>query len=65
MKSKEHQNFENLLRAVVNVPAKTIKARLEDDRATKDWTKENNQPQHRNRRPIASLVPDESSKRKT
>jgi hypothetical protein len=49
--SPEYQNFENLLRRIVTVPHTEIKRRLDDDKATKDWTRANAQPEHR-RRPI-------------
>ncbi len=51
--SAEYQNFTNLLRRIVSVPRAEIKRRMEDDEATKDWTKENEQPEHRHR-PIVS-----------
>ena len=65
MASQEHQNFENLLRAVVNVPAATIKRRINEEQANRDWIKEDKQPLPRTRKPIASLVPGGSSRKKT
>jgi len=53
MKSKEQQNFENLLRAVVSVPHAEIKRRMEDERTAKEWAKDNGQRTHRSR-PIVS-----------
>ena len=63
MKSQEHQNFENLLRAVVNVPASEIKQSLNEEQAKRDWIREDKQPLPRERTPIASLVPVASSKK--
>ncbi len=51
--SPEYQNFTNLLRRIVTVPHAEIKRRIEDEQATKDWTRENGQPEHRHR-PIVS-----------
>ncbi len=52
MKSQAHQNFENTLRAVVSVPAATVKAKLAEERATRQ-TKGNGKAQER-ARPIVS-----------
>lgn len=54
MKSEAHQNFENLLRAVVSVPAKTVKAKLAEERTERE-TKGNGKAQERTR-PIVSAV---------
>jgi hypothetical protein len=51
--SEEHTRFENLLRLVVSVPKAEVDRRMADDRATKEWAKENDQPAHR-ARPIVS-----------
>ena len=51
-KSKPHQNFENLLRAVVSVPAAAVKAKLSEDR-TERAAKGNGKAQERTR-PIVS-----------
>jgi hypothetical protein len=51
--SAEYQNFTNLLRRIVTVPHAEIQRRMDDDRATKDWTRENQQVQRR-QRPIVS-----------
>jgi hypothetical protein len=59
--SAEYQNFKNLLRRIVSVPHAEIQKRMEDERATKDWTRENDQPEHRNR-PIVSPGSGASSK---
>jgi len=51
--SQEYRNFTNLLRRIVTVPRAEIQKRMDDDQATKDWTRENDQPEHRHR-PIVS-----------
>jgi hypothetical protein len=51
--SQEYQNFANLLRRIVTVPRAEIQKRMQDDQMTKDWTRENDQPEHRHR-PIVS-----------
>ena len=51
--SQEYKNFKNLLRRIVTVPHAEIQKRMNDDQATKDWTRENDQPEHRHR-PIVS-----------
>jgi hypothetical protein len=61
MASVEHENFKALLGKIVSVPRDVIKQRLEDDKATKDWTKAKGQKQERPR-PIVSLDPAETSK---
>jgi hypothetical protein len=35
MKSRAHQNFENLLGRIVSVPAAEVKKRMEDDRTSR------------------------------
>jgi hypothetical protein len=57
----EYQNFTNLLRRLVTVPHAEIQKRMDDDKATKDWTRENNQTQRR-QRPIVSPAAVSSSK---
>lgn len=52
MKSQAHQNFENLLRAVVSVPGKTVKATIVEDRMDRQ-AKGNGKAQER-MRPIVS-----------
>lgn len=52
MKSQEHQNFENMLRAVVSVPAANVKASIEAERAERE-AKGNSKAQER-MRPIVS-----------
>jgi hypothetical protein len=59
--SAEYRNFTSLLRRIVTVPRAEIKRRMEDDEATKDWTRENKQPTHRHR-PIVSPSPVSSSR---
>jgi len=59
--SPEYQNFTNLLRRLVTVPHAEIQKRMEDDKATKEWTRENNQTQRR-QRPIVSPAAVSSSK---
>jgi hypothetical protein len=59
--SPEYKNFTDLLRSIVSVPHAEIKRRMEDDKATKDWTRENNQKQRR-QRPIVSPAAVSSSK---
>ena len=59
--SPEYQNFTNLLRRIVTVPHAEIKRRMEDDEATKDWVRENDLPQKR-QRPIVSSAAVASSK---
>jgi hypothetical protein len=61
--STEYRNFTNLLRRIVAVPHAEIKRRMEDDEATKDWTRENKQPMHRHR-PIVSPVSASGAKRR-
>ena len=51
--STEYQKFTNLLRRIVTVPHAEVQKRMDDDKATKDWTRENDQPAHRHR-PIVS-----------
>jgi hypothetical protein len=52
MKSKAHQNFENMLRVVVTAPASTVKAALAEER-TQRQSKGNGKAQERTR-PIVS-----------
>lgn len=59
--SPEYQNFANLLRRIVTVPRAEVQKRMDDDKATKDWTRENDQPEHRHR-PIVSPAAVSSSK---
>jgi hypothetical protein len=59
--STEYQNFKNLLRRIVTVPKSVVQKRMDDDKATKDWTEANHQPKHRNR-PIVSPASVSSSK---
>jgi hypothetical protein len=59
--SPEYQNFENLLRRIVTVPRAEIQKRMDDEQATKDWTRENDQPEHRHR-PIVSPAAVASSR---
>jgi hypothetical protein len=59
--SAEYQNFTNLLRRIVTVPHTEIQKRMEDEQATKDWTRENDQPEHRHR-PIVSPAAVASSR---
>jgi hypothetical protein len=54
MKSKAHQNFENMLRAVVLAPAETVKAELAEERVERK-AKGNGKTQERVR-PIVSPV---------
>jgi hypothetical protein len=61
MKSQEHQNFENLLRAVVSVPHAEIKRRMEDEKTAKEWGKANGQ-RTRRARPIVSPAAVASSR---
>ncbi len=61
MKSQEHQNFENLLRAIVSVPVETVKAKLAEER-TERQTKGNGKAQER-MRPIVSPDLVSSAKR--
>jgi hypothetical protein len=63
MKSKAHQNFENVFRAVISVPASTVKAKLAEDR-TERAAKGNGKAQERTR-PIVSpaLVSSSASRR--
>ena len=63
MKSEPHQNSENLLRAVVSVPAATVKAKLAEERAERQ-AKGNGKTQERSR-PIVSpaLVSSSTSDR--
>jgi hypothetical protein len=58
--SPEYQNFTNLLRRIVTVPHAEIKRRMDDDKATKDWTRENHQKQRRQRPTVSpqSIVKD-------
>jgi hypothetical protein len=51
--SKEYENFTNLLRRIVSVPHAEIKRRMESDEATKEATRESDQPKRR-QRPIVS-----------
>ena len=51
--SQEYENFRNLLRRIVTVPRADIQKRMDEDKATKDWTRDNAQPEHRHR-PIVS-----------
>jgi hypothetical protein len=62
-KSKAHQNFENVLRAVVSVPASTVKAKLTEERIERQ-AKGNGKAQERTR-PIVSpaLVSSSTSER--
>jgi hypothetical protein len=53
MKSKSHQNFENMLRAVVTAPVETVKAKLAEDRADRTDAKKKGKAQERSR-PIVS-----------
>ncbi len=62
MKSEAHTNFENLLRAVVSVPHDELKRRMEDEKAARDWAKENRQPNRRSR-PIVSPAAVSETKR--
>lgn len=59
--SQEYQNFANLLRRIVEVPRSEVQKRMDDDKATKDWTLENDQKQKR-QRPIVSPAAVSSSK---
>lgn len=59
--SQEYQDFTNLLRRIVSVPKAEIQKRMDDDQATKDWTRENDQKQRR-QRPIVSPGSVASSK---
>jgi hypothetical protein len=59
--SPEYQNFTNLLRRLVTVPHAEIQKRMDDDKATKDWTRDNAQKQRR-QRPIVSPAAVSSSK---
>ena len=52
MKSEAHQNFENLLRAVVSVPGETVKAKLAEERTERE-ARGNGKAQERTR-PIVS-----------
>jgi hypothetical protein len=52
MKSKAHQNFENMLRAVVSVPAVTVKARMAEEKT--DRTAKGNGKAQERARPIVS-----------
>jgi hypothetical protein len=63
MKSKAHENFENLLHAIVSVPAETVKAELAEERAARE-AKGNGKAQERTR-PIVSpgLVSSSTSDR--
>jgi hypothetical protein len=61
--SPEYQNFTNLLRRIVTVPHAEIKRRMDDDRATKDWTRENRQPEHRHRPIVSPPVPSRAQVR--
>ena len=47
--SKEYENFTNLLRRIVSVPRAEIKRRMEADEATKEATRESDQPKRRQR----------------
>ncbi len=53
MKSQAHQNFENVLRAIVTAPAQTVKAKLAEDRADRAEAKKAGKTQERVR-PIVS-----------
>jgi hypothetical protein len=55
MKSKAHQNFENMLRAVVSVPAASVKASIAAERTEREQAKSAGKPQERSR-PIVSLA---------
>jgi len=59
--TQEYQNFANLLRRIVTVPRAEIQKRMNDDQAAKDWTRENDHPEHRHR-PIVSPGSVASSK---
>jgi hypothetical protein len=59
--SQEYQNFTNLLRRIVAVPRSEIQKCMDEDAATKDWTRENDQKQKR-QRPIVSPAAVSSSK---
>lgn len=63
MKSQAHRNFEHMLRAVVSVPAETVKENLEKERAERK-AKGNGKTQERVR-PIVSpgLVSSSTSER--
>jgi hypothetical protein len=64
MKSQEHQNFENMLRAVVTAPVDTVKAELAEDRAGRAEARDKGETQERVR-PIVSpgLVSSSTSRR--
>jgi hypothetical protein len=53
MNSQAHQNFENLLRAVVSVPASIIKADIAAERMEREQAQEDGKAQERVR-PIVS-----------
>lgn len=59
--SEEYQNFTDLLRRIVAVSHAEIQKRMDDDKATKGWTRENKQIQRR-QRPIVSPAAVSSSK---
>ena len=59
--STEYQNFTNLLQRIVTVPHVEIQRRMNDEKATKEWTRENEQPEHRHR-PIVSPAAVASSR---
>ncbi len=61
--SLEYQNFENLLRRIVEVPHSEIRRRMDDDKATKDWTRANSQPEHRHRPIVSPPVPSRAQVR--
>jgi hypothetical protein len=61
MKSQAHQNFDNLLRAIVSVPSETVKAELAEER-TERQAKGNGKAQERIR-PIVSPALVASAKR--
>lgn len=53
MNSQAHQNFENLLRAVVKAPVETVRAKIAEDRAERAEAKKTGETQERVR-PIVS-----------
>jgi hypothetical protein len=61
MKSQAHQNFDNLLHAIVSVPSETVKAKLAEERAERQ-AKGNGKTQER-MRPIVSPDLVSSAKR--
>lgn len=59
--SPEYENFTKLLQRIVTVPRAEVQKRIDDDKMTQDWTRENDQPAHRHR-PIVSPASVASSK---